>query len=134
MFEQKVIDSLSRLFGLQCVEYSGEKKKGGVLYLNYDDLKVVIKAETERTITAIVTISVLAIEGREGIGFLTGKMFDFDNKPDELSIEAIDQSESRSWLGKSTFECSKQIRIVEKIKYNQSREIIKGVNITEGIS
>lgn len=132
MFEDDVINSVSRLFNMPCVEYSGQKKKGGVIYLTYDDIAVTVHAETSQLIVAYCTLMVVSIDGREAIGFLTGRLFDFDGKDEDIKIEAIDQKESRNWLSSSTFETSKQIRISRTIDYNQSREQIKHFNLNEG--
>lgn len=132
MFEQNVINAVSALFEMQCVEYSGETKNGGVIYLTYDDINVSITAEQEKITTAICTLSTLAIEGREGIGFISGKLFDFDSKVEGIKIEAYDKSEDRRWLANSVFEVSKQVRITEKVDFNQSRELIKNFELTEG--
>ncbi|MGL4830830.1 MAG: hypothetical protein ACRCXG_16220 [Vibrio sp.] len=132
MFEQNVINAVSALFEMQCVEYSGETKNGGVIYLTYDDINVSITAEQEKITTAICTLSMLAIEGREGIGFISGKLFDFDSKVEGIKIEAYDKSEDRRWLANSVFEVSKQVRITEKVDFNQSRELIKNFELTEG--
>lgn len=132
MFEEYAIDGLSRLFGMPCVEYSGQKKNGGTLYLTWDDIDVVIAAETSKLTTAICTISFVCIDGREGIGFLSGKLFDFDSKDEDFKIKAVDNSESRQWLAKSVFECSKQIKLTHTVDFNRSREVIENFNLIEG--
>lgn len=132
MFEDNAINELSRLFDIPCVEYSGQQKNGGTLYLTWDDIKVIIEAETSKLTKAICTISLVCIDGREGIGFLSGKLFDFDSKDEDFKIKAVDNSEYRNWLSESVFECSKQIEITHTTDFNRSREKIENFKLIEG--
>ncbi|AUR98973.1 hypothetical protein NVP1259O_11 [Vibrio phage 1.259.O._10N.286.48.F4] len=131
MIEDRVSDSIAMLFDMPCVEFSGQQKNGGTVYLVYDEIKV-INSEGEQSIDAICTLSIIGVRGRSGIGFISGVLMDFESKSDSVTIESLDKSESRDWVSDGTFELSKQVRITAKQDFDIVREQIKGINFKEG--
>lgn len=130
MIEQQIIDAVSNLFEMPCVEYSGQSRDGGKIYIEFnEDIKVVTNPEGKQLIDAVVLLSVVGVRGRCGIGFLSGALTNFDSKSKCVKLEALDNREFRAWVSDNVFLMSKNVRVTLEVDFNLIREEIRGINI-----